>query len=83
VETRINIVGQHDLFEVSAQRWKQIPGRCRQDLKTLLTQLLIQAIQEQAVISNQENSHASKSEAEPFRANCFSLSAAIQSATTY
>lgn len=83
METKISTTGQHELFDVDAHRWEKLPVRCRKDIETLLTQLFIQALQEQTVIPSQENSHASQSEAEPFRENRLSLSAAIESATTH
>jgi hypothetical protein len=46
--TQISTTHQHDLFDVTGQRWKKLPVRRRKDIETLLTQLFIQAIQEQS-----------------------------------
>jgi hypothetical protein len=82
VETKISLTPQHDLFDIDMPRLEKFPAVCHQDIETLLTQLLIQALQTPSVIQNQENSHASENQAEPFGKNCLSVSSPIKSATT-
>jgi hypothetical protein len=60
MKTTISITRQHNLFEVVALRWEKLPANCREDIEALLTQLFIQAIHNQAIIQNQEHSHASE-----------------------
>lgn len=52
---------QHDLFDASEHGWTSFSALCRQEVVLLLTQLLIQAIQNRTVIDKAEGSHVSKS----------------------
>jgi hypothetical protein len=83
VKKKRQLTTQQEMFDAGEQRFRQLPENCRAGIATLLTQLLINAMQSRPVITTKENIYASKNSAAPLDENCSSLSAAIESAAAH